>query len=425
MKPAKVSIATVGRYDQHRYSFHVRKWRIRPIISQRWRLSSILLEHKLGAKPLPWWYRNEREVRKEKKTKEGSTGSRSFPSIQVYEWLVSNQFSIYGGFIPTQAGGMTSFSFFFCFFFIFFLLSSSSCPSSPYFLPFFLPLFIFLAPCSCATSILLLLFIFWLNSIDFCSRVKTSTATNPPPTTFGFYKTMLSIKTLFALLFSMRWDIQSASKSHLNHSLIQSPFLLYLNLLFHCCFVIPLCRTLCSINLRCISSLPPIYLLDLDNYPYDHTHHLSPINNISSLLHPSISEPIPIPAPTAEALRHGRGKWPTTTNSSSSATACPNISTTLLLRNPTGFQTLTVLTPAPCPTSIVTAFEPGCTAQVFPPGCVRPLCLLLSTTTEGCPGGCCPTKAPTRTTTVPCTTPCPRGCGTFLTTETVGCKSRG
>lgn len=171
-------------------------------------------------------------------------------------------------------------------------------------------------------------------------------------------------------------------------------------------------------------STPSLSLLDLYNYIITSlTSHLSPINISSSLLQPSISDPISIPAPTGEALQHGRGKWPTT-STNSSATPCPNIPKTLSFRDPKGFHTLTVFAPAPCPTSTVTAFESGCTAQVFPPRCFRPLCLLLTTTTEGCPGGCCPTKAPTITTTLPCTTTCPVGCGTFIATETVGCKTR-
>lgn len=172
----------------------------------------------------------------------------------------------------------------------------------------------------------------------------------------------------------------------------------------HCiCVYCPV--LLSSINIRCFlslsSALPDLWI------------HLVPFSLLiyrDSLLHPAISEFV------TKIYRRG----------SPSTTACPEITTTILLPAFTGIETITELVPASCPTSTAIAFDGPCTDQVLEDGCGEIQCIDLITTTVGCPGKCCPAQIPVTTTTLPCTRTCgagrPGGCPkTEIETSTVGC----
>lgn len=138
---------------------------------------------------------------------------------------------------------------------------------------------------------------------------------------------------------------------------------------------------------------------------------VSSLTHRHSLLHSAVSDPL---------TKIYRRASPT-------ITPCPEVTITSFIPEvSTGFQTLTFLTPAPCPTSVVTAFDGPCTGQVPPPDCIEIACVDITTSTVGCPGGCCPTNIPTTTTTLPCTRQCggtgPGSCPITVTEiATVGC----
>lgn len=212
---------------------------------------------------------------------------------------------------------------------------------------------------------------------------------------------MLSLKTLSALLFSIRWDI--VPTFHFYSSFFISSFI-------------------ASYPISCPSDTHVRTFAFLSHslrllFSFLHPHAaILLLTQQYSLLHSAISEPIP--DPLTKIYRRA----------SPTPTTCPDITTTFFIPEPSfAFQTLSFVTPAPC-VSIETVFDGPCTRQVLESGCFEVQCIDSTTFTVGCPGGCCPTSVSTSTTTVSCTRKCgrtptaPGGCPvTATSTATVGC----